>query len=72
MPSYDRRDAAKFYAQHSAELHHLLKEIDKYLAVHDRDAAKDPKNWGYVGDLETAIERAKGVLHWVGGPGGEE
>jgi hypothetical protein len=29
----------------------LLKDIKKEVAVHQKQQVRDPKNWGYVGDM---------------------
>ena len=45
------------YSYHSEEIEKNLKQLKKKLKKHQSDFKKEPKNWGYVGDLAYINER---------------
>ncbi len=62
----NKRTAAADYADRQTECQDLLKRIAAQLEQHRSRQATDPRNWGYVGDLEYAAEHLAYVLASLG------
>ena len=56
MPSYDRRDPAKAYAQVTADIHRTIKTLEEKLRVHAHVAEEKPEDWGFVGDASHVLK----------------
>ena len=57
-----KQSAAERYADLQADIGALLDLIAEEARVHAERAAKEPRNWGYVGDVGHIRESLKGVL----------
>lgn len=42
----------------------LIKEIKKLLDTHEQNQAKEPNNWGFVGDIEHINKQLKDITHY--------
>ncbi len=61
-----KRTAAADYADRQTECQDLLKSITVQLEQHRSRQATDPRNWGFVDDLEYAAEQLAYVLASLG------
>ena len=66
MPRTTKQTAAACYAERHTECQDLLKRIASRLEQHKKEQAKDPANWGYVGDLGRVTEELAYVLASLG------
>ena len=57
-----KQTAAECYADRQQDIGVLLDLIAEELRIHAALAAKDPKNWGFAGDLGRIRENLKDVL----------
>ena len=57
--------AAKKYAEHQKDIAALLKLTKGKLTAHRKEAARDPKNWGYAGDLSYVQGQLTEVLAFL-------
>lgn len=65
MKNIDRRmnqTAAEMYAERQKDIGALMDLIGQEMKAHAEKAAKDPKNWGYAGDLGRIREVMKEAL----------
>lgn len=44
-------------AERLAEARQLIAELEEQLRVSDEAHKQDPKNWGYVGDVQYVVEK---------------
>lgn len=49
-------EASKEYSDKVKEARKLMKNIDSIITKHSREQKKDPKDWGYVGDMGYIVE----------------
>jgi hypothetical protein len=61
-----KQTAEKAYAERHSECQDLLTRITRQLAAHQKEAAKDPRNWGHAGDLGSVAEELAMVLAALG------
>lgn len=54
-------DADERYEDRSREADKLLREVGSLLKEHRKEQKKDPRNWGYVGDLGSVIGDLEGI-----------
>ena len=57
-----KQTAAERYADHQGDIAVLIDLVGEELRVHAEQAAKEPKDWGYAGDLGRVRGSLKGVL----------
>ena len=57
-----KQSAAERYADHQNDIGIMLDLVGEELRVHAERAGKDPKDWGYAGDLGHIRESLKRVL----------
>jgi hypothetical protein len=57
--------AEQAYAAQAAIAEQQLQEILKLLADYKASQAKDPKNWGYVGDLHSVNRNLSDVAQFL-------
>lgn len=57
-----RQTAAERYADHQQDIRALMDMIAEELRVHAQQAAGDPLDWGYAGDLGRIRHSLKGLL----------
>jgi len=57
-----KKTAAERYADHQNDIGALMDCIQQELEVHASQAAKEPKNWGYPGDLAHVRGSLKQIL----------
>lgn len=62
MKKQIRQTAAERYADHQTDIGVLLDLIGEELKVHAEAAAKEPKNWGFAGDLADTRGKLKQIL----------
>jgi len=55
----DGNDSDGTYKERQKEVQKLLKSIASKLKKHSDTQKKDPKNWGYAGDLGNIVEILK-------------
>lgn len=63
---FANRDADADYKKRSREVRQTLKNIEKRLNVHDKKQSRDPKNWGYVGNMGHIKELLEEVASFIG------
>jgi len=57
-----KQTAAERYADHRNDIGIMLDLVGEELRVHAERASKDPKDWGYAGDLGHIRESLKRIL----------
>ena len=57
-----KQTAAQKYADHQTDIGALLDLVGEELKVHAAAAAKEPKNWGFAGDLANVRGTLKQIL----------
>ena len=57
-----KQTAAERYADHQGDIAVLMDLVGEELRVHAAQAAKEPKDWGYAGDLGRVRGSMKGIL----------
>ena len=57
-----KQTAAERYAENQKDIAVLIDLIGEELRVHAQEAAKEPKDWGYPGDLGSVREGMKRIL----------
>jgi len=57
--------AQQAYTAKTDQCWSLLKQIQQAMQDHDARAAKDPKNWGYAGNLDNVIINFEDILHFL-------
>jgi len=61
-----RKTSHETYLETQTEIAALLKRIKTGLAKHNRSEKRDPRNWGYVGDLQhiaSELQEVSDILH---------
>lgn len=56
------KTASEEYALRLLEMKELMKELKNKIATHSKNQKKEPKNWGYVGDMEHYIQCLKDLV----------
>lgn len=57
-----QQTAAEAYAEHAAAIRTMLARLGSELRGHAEEAASDPGNWVYAGDLETLRAELHGAI----------
>jgi len=58
-------EAVREYADRVKEARLLLRRIDKGIGQHEREQKREPKNWGYVGDMGHVVEELNDVARFL-------
>lgn len=66
MNRTEQRTAAEAYAARFTECKDLLERINKQLDLHRERQQASPRDWGFPGDLSSAIEQLTYVLATFG------
>ena len=59
--------AVAAYAAHQSNIKALIKALRHELTIHDKRAAKQPKNWGFAGDLGGVQGRLEEIVGMLAG-----
>lgn len=57
--------AAATYEGYAERCNQMITQIQQAMIAHQQAAAKDPKNWGYSGDLENVLPNLEDILHFL-------
>ena len=63
----DTRTATQAYQENLTALAETLKKLQAGLRKHRKEQAKDPLNWGLVGDLSYALDLAQQAARFING-----
>ena len=53
------------YKLQVAKARKLLSHVSEFLGIHEKEAAEDPTNWGYVGDMGHVGEMLEDVVTFL-------
>jgi len=67
MKTRTTKTAAETYATRAADIDALLDLIQQQMQVHKEEAAAQPRDWGFAGDLEHVRARLSEVLSSLSG-----
>jgi len=63
----ETRTAQQAYDEHCKAIEELMKRLSQQLAEHKTKQAKEPKHWGYAGDLAEVESRLRTTVSFLAG-----